>query len=72
MMKMDLRMKATVLVALLTFLSADRASMRVLDNMFGSVVPMRDAQGALTREGKAVHSLVFALVTYMVMSAGRR
>ena len=67
-MKMDLRMKSTLLVGVLTYMSSDRASLTFLDSVFGSFVPMRTADGALTREGKAVQSAFFMLVTYMVMS----
>ena len=69
MMKFDLRMKATLLVAVITFLQADHACCRFLEQLgFGNLVNMRDSNGALTREGKLVMSLFFALLTYMVMS----
>lgn len=67
-MKMDLRMKATLLVGLITYLSSNSDLLHNLDHVFGSVVNMRDSQGNTTREGKAVQSAFFMLVTYMVMS----
>ena len=72
-MKFDLRMKATFLVAVISFLQADHACCRFLEQLgLNKVVNMRDANGALTREGKLVMSLLFALLTYMVMSRGRK
>lgn len=68
-MKIDLRMKATFLVGIITFFQADHSCCRFLEQLgFNKVVNMKNEQGDLTREGKLVMSLFFALVTYMVMS----
>ena len=69
---MDLRMKAVVLVVVLSYASADRMAMKMIDDLMGSIVQMRNTEGALTREGKMMHSLVFGLFTYMVMGMGRK
>ena len=68
-MKMDLRMKATFLVVVITFLQADHACCRFLEQLgFNKIVNMRTSDGALSREGKAVMSVFFGILTYMVMS----
>jgi hypothetical protein len=68
-MKMDLRMKATLLVGVISFMQRDSKCCRFLEQLgMGSVFHMRDENGALTQEGKMVMSLFFALLTYMVMS----
>ena len=72
---MDLRMKATLLVVVITFMQRDGACCRFLEKLgLGKVVPMRDANGVLTHEGKIVMSVFFGLLTYMVMSrvSGRK
>ena len=63
-MKMNLRSKATLLVALITFMQADNSCCRFLESMgLGKVVLMRDSKGKLTREGQAVMSLFFAMLS---------
>ena len=70
---MDLRMKATLLVAIVSFLQADHSCCRLLETLgINSVVQMRNGNGSLTRQGQMVMSLFFALLTYTVMSAGRK
>jgi len=72
-MKMDLRMKSTFLVAVITFLQADHACCRFLEQLgFNKIVNMRDENGVLTREGKMLMSAFFGLLTYMVMSRSGR
>ena len=66
---MDLRTKAALLVALITFMQADNSCCRFLESLgLGKVVKMRDADGKMTREGQAAMSLFFATVTYSLMS----
>ena len=70
---MDLRSKATLLVLVISFLQADHSCCRLLEQIgVGSVVKMRDNSGSLTKEGKMVMSTFFALMTYYVMSIGRK
>ena len=71
-MRMDLRMKATLLVAAITFMQRDSACCRFLEQVgVDKLITMRESNGALTREGKMVMSLFFALLTYGLMSVGR-
>ena len=69
---MNLNTKATLLVGLLTFLAADKSSMKMVDDLLGNFVQMRDSSGALTREGNMMRSALYMLVTNMVMKAGRK
>lgn len=64
-MKMDLRMKATMLVAIISYLQNDHSCCSFLEHLGLS---MRDEKGDLTSQGKVTMSLFFALLTYMVMS----
>ena len=70
--KMDLRMKATLLVGFITYVMQHPSSMNMVENLFSSMVQVRNEEGRLTVAGKRLHSLLFMLVTYMVMSRGRR
>ena len=68
-MKMDLRMKASLIVLIVSFLAQDHACCRLLEELgLGKVVNLRDANGKLTREGAAIMSSVLALITYVIMS----
>ena len=68
-MKMDLRMKASLIVLIVSFLQQDHACCRLLEKLgLGKVVNLRDANGKITREGSAVMSLVLAGITYVIMS----
>ena len=67
-MKMDLRMKATLLVGVISYMMQNPKSLDIVDNLFGSKVDIRDSEGRLTVNGKRLHSLTFMLITYMVMS----
>jgi len=68
-------MKATFLVAVITFMQRDGACCRFLEKLgLGKVVPMRDTNGDLSHEGKMIMSMFFGLLTYIVMSrvSGRK
>ena len=66
---MNLNIKAALIVAIVTFLQADRSCCRLLEAAgVGSIVRMRNEKGSLTREGQLVMSLFFAMITYAVMS----
>lgn len=68
-MKFDLRMKAALIVLIVSFLQQDHACCRLLEQLgLGKVVQLRDANGKITRDGSMVMSGVLALITYMVMS----
>ena len=69
---MNLNTKVTVLVGALTFLAADKTSMKAVDDLLENFVTMKDASGALTREGNMMRSVFYMLLTHMVMRAGRR
>ena len=65
---MNLRTKVVFLVGLISYLSANSESMSRLDKMVSSFVTVRDSNGNLTNQGKMFHSLVFMMITHIVMS----
>ena len=72
MMKIDLRMKATLLVGIISYMMQNPKSLYIIENLFGSQVDIRDSEGRLTLNGKRLHSLTFMLITYMTMSYRRK
>ena len=72
MMKIDLRMKATILVGIISYMMQNPKSLYIIENLFGSQVDIRDSEGRLTLNGKRLHSLTFMLITYMTMSYRRK
>ena len=71
-MKMDLRMKATLLVGIISYMIQNPSSLQMVDNLFSSIIKVRNQDGTITITGKQMHSVFFMLITYCIMTRRRR
>ena len=49
-------------------MATDHSSLRFLDDLFGSLVQMRNEDGSLTSQGKVMKSVFFMVIANMVLS----
>ena len=60
--------KSVLLVGFISLMATDHSSLRFLDDLFGSLVQMRNEDGSLTSQGKVMKSVFFMVIANMVLS----
>ena len=65
---MNYRNKSILLVGFISLMATDHTSLRFLDDLFGSLVQMRNEDGSLTSQGKVMKSVFFMVIANMVLS----